>query len=156
MPKTVSIISLGCFRNSYDSQAALQKYLDTGYIFKSEPENCDLLLINTCGFIDKAKKESIDTIKDALKLKKRNKIKQISVIGCLAQRYGKELKKAFPGIDSWQGTVDVAAAVKAKNTILPKHLAFLKICEGCVNRCSYCAIPLIKGPLKSRLPDDLV
>jgi ribosomal protein S12 methylthiotransferase len=156
MPKTVSIISLGCFRNSYDSQVALQKYLDQGYVFKPDAESCDLLLINTCGFVDKAKKESIDTIKDALSLKKLNKIKQVLVMGCLAKRYEKELKKFFPLVDFWQGALDVSKAVRVKNTILPKHLAFLKICEGCVNRCSYCAIPLIKGPLKSRPRNELI
>jgi len=134
----------------------LKRYLDQGYVFKADPENCDLLIVNTCGFIDKAKKESIAVIRDAVSLKKLNKIKQITVAGCLAVRYEKELKKSFPGVDFWQGTVDVASAVKTQNALLPKHLAFLKICDGCVNRCSYCAIPLIKGPLKSRPTSELV
>ena len=156
MPKkTVSIISLGCFRNTCDSEAALSRFLDKGYVLKKNSEKCDLLIINTCGFIDRAKQESIDVIEEAAQLKKKRKVKQLAVFGCLVERYRKEMERLFPEVDQWWGVENFAEFTK-RAKILPAYIDFLKICEGCFNKCSYCAIPLIKGGLKSRSEQDIL
>ena len=148
--KTVSLISLGCFRNTYDSEIRLNKFLAQGYAFKKFTDQSDTLIINTCGFIDKAKEESLEVIEEAIKLKKKGRIKKLIVFGCLVQRYEKELQKFFPEVDEWGGVEKFERAFTARANLLPPFIDFLKICEGCLNRCSYCAIPLIKGPLKSK------
>jgi len=154
--KKVALISLGCFRNSYDSESVLREFIGQGYRFTQNSLECDVLIVNTCGFITAAKEESIDAIRRAQALRKSGRARQLIVMGCLAQRYGKELKREFPGVDLWRGVKDIRGVQAAANKILPAHLGFLKICEGCVNRCSYCAIPLIKGPLKSRPASELL
>jgi ribosomal protein S12 methylthiotransferase len=148
--KTISIISLGCFRNTYDSERVLNKFLSQGYTFKKETKKADNLVINTCGFIDKAKEESLEVIEEAVRLKKKGRIKKLIVFGCLVQRYQNQLQKFFPEVDQWGGVEKSAEALTARANLLPPFIDFLKICEGCLNRCSYCAIPLIKGPLKSK------
>jgi len=151
MPKkTLAIISLGCFRNTYDSEVVANLYEAGGYILKKDYANCDLLIVNTCGFIDKAKEESLDVIGQAVELKEKGKIKRLVVFGCLVQRYQSQLKKFFPEVDEWWGTQKFSPGAKKRTKLLPSHVDFLKICEGCVNKCSYCAIPFIKGPLKSK------
>lgn len=164
MPKkTLSILSLGCFRNTYDSGVLLDDLLSKGYILNKANTKADLLVINTCGFIESAKKESIQEIAQAIKLKKKGYFKKIMVVGCLVKRYVDDLRKCLPEVDYWQGIIDfpkkrtpTSRRVLAKNKLIPGWLGFIKICEGCVNRCSYCAIPSIKGPLRSRLPCDIV
>ena len=151
MKKTFFILSLGCFRNLYDSQIIIQEYLRKGFKLKKNPEGVDLLVINTCGFIKEAKEESISAIKEALELKRKRKIKRVCVRGCLVSRYFKQLKYYFPQVDEWKGILPVEdKAYFLKKRLTPPHIAFLKICDGCLYNCSFCAIPLIKGKLKSR------
>lgn len=153
--KTISLISLGCFRNTYDSEIILRKFLSRGYVLKKETGGRDLLIINTCGFIDKAKEESLETIEEAVKLKKKGKIRNIVVFGCLVQRYRQDLEKFFPEVDKWEKVLEFKdKVIRAKTT--PFYLDFLKICEGCFNNCTYCAIPLIKGKLKSKCEEEII
>lgn len=157
MKKTFSVVSLGCFRNTYDSEVLSHKLSGQGYVFsphslqdKKNIKKTDTFILNTCGFIDKAKEESLEAIKEVVNLKKKGLVKKIVVLGCLAQRYKDELKKSFPQVDKWQGVQDFSGKAQERIKILPLYMDFLKICEGCLNKCSFCAIPLIKGPLKSK------
>jgi len=164
--KTFSILSLGCFRNTYDSECIIQNYTQRGWRFrplgavsenkKAPSGGVHLLIINTCGFIDEAKKESLAVIREAIALKQRKRVKEIAVAGCLSQRYKQSLQKSFPEIDYWQGIVPADAAPPAQPHLGPAAVGFLKIAEGCFNNCSYCAIPLIKGPLKSKSPQKIL
>ena len=156
MVKTFSVISLGCFRNTYDSEVLAHEFSSQGYHFMpcnfEEPriKKINTLLVNTCGFIDKAKEESLAVIKGAIDLKKRGKAKRIIVFGCLVKRYKKELQESFPQVDQWQELQEFSDKFQKRKKIAPLYINFLKICEGCLNRCSFCAIPLIKGPLRSK------
>ena len=150
MRKTFSIISLGCFRNTYDSEIIVRNFIDKGYIFKEEADKVHTLIINTCGFIKEAKKESIEYIRKAIELKNKGIVKRIIVKGCLVQRYGSFLKKVFTSVDSWDGVESFPQSILFPVRVMPSHIGFLKICEGCSNNCSYCAIPLIKGRLVSK------
>jgi ribosomal protein S12 methylthiotransferase len=162
--KSVAIISLGCFRNTYDSGKVLRDFPAKEYILKKDPQSTDTLLLNTCAFITAAKKESIEAIRAACRLKRTGAIKKLIVLGCLVQRYPQQLKKTFPEVDVWRGVSEKIENRKEKReeerrdqgVLKPGHIGFLKICEGCLNRCSYCAIPLIKGPLRSRLAASLI
>lgn len=162
--KTFSIISLGCFRNTYDSEILIHKLSRKGYVFshsltKAQKDDCvpsDSLIINTCGFIDKAKEESLDVIREAIEAKNNKKIKKVIVSGCLVKRYRKELQKEFPGVDEWLSVEELNQAFTGKRKLTPSYFAFLKICEGCLNRCSFCAIPLIKGNLRSKPLDEII
>lgn len=167
MGKTFSIISLGCFRNSYDSEIIAFGFSKQGYKFlplsslsidkKTKIKPIDLLIINTCGFIDKAKEESVKIISVALDLKKKGRVKKLMVIGCLVKRYQERLEKAYPSVDFWQSVVEFRQdCVKRDNLFSLPEIGFLKICEGCLNRCSFCAIPLIKGPLKSKFKNEVL
>lgn len=156
MRKTLSIISLGCFRNTYDSEIVLKKFLDNGYILKDNCDDCDLLIINTCGFIDKAKHESLEVIKEAVRYRRKEKIKRLFVFGCLVQRYRKDLEKFFPEVDEWKGVENFNGRFFRRSKITPSHIDFLKICEGCINKCAYCAIPLIKGSLISKPHEEII
>lgn len=160
----VGLISLGCAKNQVDSEMIL------GVFKRSEITNnideADVIIINTCGFIESAKKESIDTI-----LEMADYHKKLIVTGCLVERYYEELKKTLPEVDLFIRIKDYphikeilkdflnenVKDFKEKNRrlITPKHLAYLRISDGCNNRCSYCAIPLIRGNYKSRLEDDI-
>jgi ribosomal protein S12 methylthiotransferase len=160
MKKKVSIVTLGCFRNRYDSEVAARRFLDKSSRLLpvdklSRKNKADVLLINTCGFIDPAKIESIEAINEAIELKRQKKVRKIYVFGCLVQRFEQELKKHFPEIDKWWGieefSRDYQHRLASKNPV-----EFLKICEGCINNCSYCAIPLIKGPLISRPAQEVL
>ncbi|MFH1504609.1 MAG: 30S ribosomal protein S12 methylthiotransferase RimO [Candidatus Omnitrophota bacterium] len=154
---TFSIVSLGCFRNTYDSEVTAQRFSDQGYIFKPDIKTgSDLLIINTCGFIDKAKEESLEAIKAALDLKKKKKIRKILVFGCLVKRYEKELKKYFPQVDEWRCIENFGPYFVKRKSLSSGFSDFLKISEGCINGCSFCAIPAIKGPLISRPADEVI
>jgi ribosomal protein S12 methylthiotransferase len=150
MDKTFSIISLGCFRNTYDSEVVIGRFMNQGYKFKKEFDKVDLLIVNTCGFISDAKEESFKAIGDVVKLKKQKKVKKIIIMGCLVKRYKDDLKENFPKVDLWAELEDFPQAPIRQSRIIPDHIEFLKIAEGCSHCCSYCAIPLIKGGLKSR------
>ncbi|MCK4912732.1 MAG: 30S ribosomal protein S12 methylthiotransferase RimO [Candidatus Omnitrophica bacterium] len=167
MGKTFSIISLGCFRNSYDSEIIILEFSKLGYRFlpsvslftdkKNKIKTIDLLIVNTCGFIDKAKEESIKIISEAIDLKKKNRVGKIMVMGCLVKRYQEELEKAYPLVDSWQSVVEFRQDfVKRDKSLFLSSIGFLKICEGCLNRCSFCAIPSIKGPLRSKFKSEVI
>jgi ribosomal protein S12 methylthiotransferase len=151
MKKTFSIISLGCPRNLADSESIYAEFKAKGYAFKDKTKDIDTLIINTCAFIEDAKKESIDVILKAIDAKKAGDVKNILIAGCLSQRYPEELKKEFREIDEFRGVLDFdARPVKNSVKLTPRHYAYLKISEGCRNRCSYCIIPYLKGPYKSR------
>lgn len=166
MRKRFSIISLGCFRNTYDSEIIADEFSKRGYLLSNEATSYfkqsqdtskkDIILINTCGFIDKAKEESINTIKEAISLKKKKKVKKIIVLGCLVQRYQNTLKRFFPEVDEWRLVVNFSPAFTKRKKIENTCFDFLKICEGCINKCSFCAIPLIKGGLRSRSSDEVI
>ncbi|MFA5008014.1 MAG: MiaB/RimO family radical SAM methylthiotransferase [Candidatus Omnitrophota bacterium] len=164
--KNLSIVSLGCFRNTYDSETVLSRFAAKGYNFfnqenifstgKDNFKSCDTLLVNTCGFIDSAKKESIEFIRQAVKLKQEGKVKHLFVFGCLVERYSDKLKESFPEVDKWWGREEFPQGEMRHKKIIPAHLDFLKICEGCLNKCSYCAIPLIKGNLRSKSKEEVI
>jgi ribosomal protein S12 methylthiotransferase len=157
MPKrTFSIISLGCFRNTYDSEVLTKRFIDKGFSFKRDFKKCHTLIINTCGFIDKAKEESLDVIKEGIQLKSKGKIKKLLVAGCLVERYKNYLKDFFPEVDEWKGIEGFDLNFSPRVKLMPPHIDFIKICEGCLNRCSYCAIPLIKGSLKSKPKEEII
>jgi len=180
--KRVYILSLGCSRNLVDSEV-LQGFLkEKGLTIVDEPLDADLAIVNTCGFIQDAKQESIDMILRLAELKKAGKPEKIVVTGCLSQRYPSELMDEIKEIDGVFGTSDymripvfldaIASGVKVtevssvpcflydnSNTrgfLTPEHYAYLKIQEGCSNRCSYCVIPDLRGPLRSRTMDSVI
>jgi len=143
----VSLISLGCPRNTVDSEKILFRLKNKGFKI-TQLQEAQILIINTCAFIEDAKKESIETIREALDLKKEGKLSRIIVWGCLVKRYGSLLAKYLKGIDALVGIINWENAQRIITS--PQHLSYLKIAEGCSNLCSYCAIPLIRGKLKSR------
>lgn len=149
MSREVAMISLGCSRNVVDSEKILADYRHRG--FKLCPNGkAQTILLNTCAFTKEAKQESIDCLLDLIALKNKGKIKKIFVYGCLVERYARELKENFKDVDGFFGISDFKKRFDACARIMPKHSAYLKISEGCANFCSYCAIPAIKGPLRSR------
>ena len=173
MAQTVGIISLGCAKNQVDGEMLLAA-LEAGGFTPAEPEEADIVLINTCGFIESAKKESIETILELARLKAEGAIGKLVVTGCLAQRYQEEIHRELPEVDGVFGigaNGDIASCVKemlekgflerfpeksamplcgARRLSTPGFTAYLKIAEGCDNRCTYCAIPLIRGGYRSR------
>lgn len=180
MPIKVSMISLGCPKNQVDAEVMLAKLKDAGYKLEQNVGSSDVVVINTCGFIEDAKKESIENILEMATLKKEGTIKGIVVTGCLSQRYFKEMQQEFPEVDCLLQvgcSGDIAKAVKAayagdkmnldappeqlelggKRVVatLPFY-AYLKIAEGCDNRCTYCIIPTLRGRYRSRPIDELV
>ncbi len=156
MKKTVSLISLGCFRNTYDSGVIIRRFIEEGYVFKEKADRVDTLVVNTCGFIKEAKEESLEWIKKAVSLKKEGKVSRVVVAGCLVERYEKELRCFFPLVDEYRGVEEFPPRELPFRIGLPRHIGFLKISEGCINNCSYCAIPLIKGTLVSKDLDSIV
>lgn len=168
--KSFTIISLGCPKNTVDSEV-LKGYLEKlGYNYLQEPEDADIIIINTCGFIDFAKEESIEVILETVELKKTDPGKKILVVGCLSQRYPEQLRTELPevdgifGIDSWDKVIENIVETSEpcedvegiRSLLTPGHFAYLKIAEGCDNSCSFCSIPLIRGQQKSRSVDSLL
>ncbi len=150
MTENVGMINLGCARNLVDSQAILGRLKKQGHRIV-DIEKADVAILNTCGFIEEAKRESIDRILDLIDLKKNKRIKRIVVAGCLAQRYGKELAAEFKDVDVIIGVPRFPkAGVPDQVYLTPKHFTYLKICESCYNQCCFCAIPAIKGRFSSR------
>ena len=156
MKKTFSIISLGCPRNTVDSEKIISEFTAKGYTFRKKSPSSDLLIINTCAFIEDAKKESIDAVLSAVDAKKSGNIKTLVVAGCLVERYRKELKGEFREVDEFRGVMKFNGQNKnagnrhACSLLTPGHYAYLKISEGCSNKCTYCVIPHLKGGYKSR------
>jgi ribosomal protein S12 methylthiotransferase len=155
MKKTrIGILSLGCPRNLVDSENILGRLQLKGYPL-TEIEQADVAIVNTCGFIEDAKKESIEAILDLLHLKQEGRLKKIIVYGCLAQRYQQALSKEFPEVDAFVGRVSLNHS-RQRFALTPKHYGYLKICDGCINNCSYCAIPAIKGRFSSSAMEDVI
>jgi ribosomal protein S12 methylthiotransferase len=159
------VISLGCPKNLVDTEYILGNIKTEEVEFTPDSENADIILINTCGFIDAAKEESINTILEAVSLKE-NSDKKVIVTGCLVERYKEELKKEIPEVDEFidlktQKEIPQKIGINIKNEnkrvlSTPNHLAYLKISEGCDHTCSFCAIPNIRGKHKSRPIESLV
>lgn len=143
----IGILSLGCPRNLVDSESILGRLDFKGYSI-TDIDKADIAIVNTCAFIEDAKRESIDAILDLIELKKEGRLKKIIVYGCLAERYKEELKGNLPEVDAFIGKLSLNHEIK-RFPITPKHFAYLKICEGCINNCSFCIIPKIKGRFNS-------
>lgn len=178
--RKVGMISLGCPKNQVDGEALLAKLQKAGYEIVNNIEDSDVMIINTCGFIEQAKKEAIDTILEVAEYKNAGLISAIVVTGCLAERYQDEIIKEMPEVDAVLGIGANSDIVKTCDKALcgivttsfpnkcylsinderiistPSHWAYLKIAEGCDNRCSYCAIPGIRGGFRSRTIESCV
>lgn len=147
MKYKIGVLSLGCPRNLVDAEALAGRLHAKGYAIVEDISRAQIALVNTCAFIQDAKRESIDAILDLIELKKQGQLKKIIVCGCLAQRY-KNLGRLLPEVDAFIGSQEIVPPA-SRFILTPQHYAYLKICEGCINRCSYCAIPRIKGSLRS-------
>ena len=145
--RKLGVLSLGCPRNLVDTENIVGGLTAKGYSVV-EMDNAETALVNTCAFIDEAKRESIDAILSLVELKKQGRLKKIVVYGCLAQRYGDALRKELPEVDAFVGKISLNHS-KARFPISPKHFVYLKICESCLNHCSFCVIPKIKGKFSS-------
>ena len=176
----IGFVSLGCSKNLVDTERMLQLLADAGYEITPEDIEADVIIVNTCAFIESAKKESIESILDVAWLKENRSLKGIVVTGCMAQRYGKDVLEqlsevdAVLGVGSWDKIVEAVDAVLAGKTYYdradintaelsggrilttPFYTAYMKIAEGCDNRCTYCAIPMIRGKFRSRPMEDLI
>lgn len=165
----LNIVTLGCSKNKVDSEHLAALLNDTYKIVHDSDEKSDVVIINTCGFIGDAKEESIDTILEYAELRKANKIKKLYVMGCLSERYKKELRKEIHEVDAFFGVEPVqhvaADILKSdfhadycceRDLSTPSHYAYLKISEGCNRHCAFCAIPLIRGEHKSVSMENLV
>lgn len=164
----VSVITLGCSKNTVDSEV-LSGHLKAAHLeLTDDPKKASSIIINTCGFIDLAKEESVNTILEAAALKRKGKIQTLIVAGCLSERYGEELRKEIPEVDHFFGTEAYGNILKVLSPDLkyalmgervlstPKHYAYIKISEGCDNPCSFCAIPLMRGKHRSKQVEDIV
>lgn len=166
----VNIITLGCSKNLVDSEvlSGQLKANEIDVVHESGKLDHNIVVVNTCGFIDKAKEESINTILDQINLKKKGRLDKVYVTGCLSERYRGDLEAEIPEVDAWFGTFDLPLMLKQfdadyKTELLgerllatPKHYAYMKISEGCNRTCSFCAIPLMRGQHVSRSIDDLL
>ncbi len=164
----ISVITLGCSKNTVDSERLLNQLKVNNKEIIDDPNSADTVIINTCGFIEAAKEESINTILNAVSLKQEGKIKKVIVAGCLSERYKKDLAKDIPEVDAYFGTEKYEEILKEvggelKYNLLgerlltsPSHTAYLKISEGCDHPCSFCAIPLMRGSHKSKPMEELL
>ncbi len=177
--KTIGLVSLGCSKNRVDSEIMLGLLKQAGYRIVSNPREAEIIIVNTCGFIVSAKEESIDAIFEMAEYKKSGRSRMLVVTGCLVQRYGEDLRAEIPEIDLLMGVASyeqlisaIHEADKGERPLLtgegnrffcaprvlttPSYSAYVKLSDGCSNRCTYCAIPLIRGPYHSRAFDDIV
>lgn len=166
----VNIITLGCSKNMVDSEVLSGQLManDINVVHENKKLDHNIVVVNTCGFIDKAKEESINTILDQLELKRRGKLDKVYVTGCLSQRYRDDLQAEIPDVDAWFGTMELPLMLKQfnadyKSELLgerllstPQHYAYMKISEGCNRTCSFCAIPLMRGQHISKPIEELV
>jgi len=173
----IYFISLGCPRNLVDTEVMLGILLKAGYEVATDLVDADYLVVNTCGFLEASREESRETVREVLR--NRKKSAKLIVTGCMVQTHHEEMQKQFPGVDYFLGSGDVEGIIRAvestqKGTLVtnarsylevgevprqlstPKHFAYLKIAEGCRKRCSFCVIPTIKGPLKSKPKEQIV
>lgn len=166
----VNIITLGCSKNLVDSEV-LSGHLAAGdidVVHESKKKDHNIVVVNTCGFIDKAKEESVNTILDQVELKKKGKLDKVYVTGCLSERYRGDLEQEIPEVDAWFGTMELplllkrfevdykAELVGERLLATPQHYAYLKIAEGCNRTCSFCAIPLMRGGHVSKPIEQIV
>ena len=176
----IGFISLGCAKNQVDCERMMYRIQEAGHVVQADVIGADVVVINTCGFIDSAKSEAIDYILQMAQLKESGHIGKILVTGCLSQRYQQEILKELPEVDGVLGTGSYTQVVSAVNKLLqdeivsdfgsidapeeetgrilstPEHYAYIKIAEGCDNRCSYCIIPYLRGKFRSRSMDDVL
>lgn len=178
----VHLVSLGCPKNLIDSEILLGGLLREGYSPVSSPEQADLILVNTCAFIQEAKEEAVETILELASFKHRGRCRHLVVVGCLPQRYGEELLELMPEVDLFLGSGEIPRVVahlkalgsgggRACHLTRADYLlddqalgirpavgptAYVRVAEGCSNRCAYCAVPLIRGPLRSRPMDSVI
>ena len=176
----IGFISLGCAKNQVDCERMMYRVQEAGYEVQPDVVGCDVVVINTCGFIDSAKAEAIDFILQMGQLKEQGMIGKILVTGCLSQRYQDQIMEEMPEVDGVLGTGNYAEVVSAIDRLLadetvndfgsidtpevetgrilttPEHYAYIKIAEGCDNRCSYCIIPFLRGKYRSRQMDDVL
>lgn len=176
----IGFISLGCAKNQVDCERMMYRVQEAGYEVSAGIEGCDVVVINTCGFIDSAKTEAIDYILMTAQLKEAGAVGKILVTGCLSQRYQDQILEELPEVDGVLGTGNYADIVGAIEVLLegqavslfgsidepeqetgrivttPEHYAFIKIAEGCDNRCAYCVIPYLRGKYRSRQMDDVL
>jgi ribosomal protein S12 methylthiotransferase len=166
----VNIVTLGCSKNLVDSEVLLTQLRGNGIdtTHESKKDDANVVVINTCGFIDNAKQESIDTILRYVDAKEEGIVEKVYVTGCLSERYKTDLEKEIPAVDAWFGTRDLSRLLKQLNAnykhelvgerILtnPSHFAYLKISEGCDRPCSFCAIPIMRGKHVSKPMEELV
>ena len=176
---TVGMVSLGCAKNRVDSEVLLGMLKGAGHEIVSDPAEAEIIFVNTCGFIEPAKEESIEAIFEMARYKQTGRLKKLFVTGCLAQRYMDDLYREMPEVDGFMGVADYARLpemlreaqaggrprymrdgerfFKAPRVLTtPPYSAYVKISDGCDNRCSYCAIPLIRGPYRSRPFESIV
>ena len=163
----INVVTLGCSKNIYDSEVLMGQLKANNKDVVHEQEG-NIVVINTCGFIDNAKQESIDTILEYSQKKEKGQIDKLFVTGCLSERYKPDLEKEIPNVDQFFGTTDLPKLLKAlkadykhelvgeRLTTTPKNYAYLKISEGCDRPCSFCAIPLMRGKHKSKSIEDIV
>lgn len=168
MSNKVSVITLGCSKNTVDSERLMRQIQLNKISLVDNPNKAETVIINTCGFIEAAKEESINTILEAVSLKKKGKIKKVIVAGCLSERYKNDLIKEIPEVDVYFGTENYEGIINElggdlKKELLgerilttPSHTAYLKISEGCDHPCSFCAIPIMRGLHKSKPMEELL
>ena len=176
----IGFVSLGCPKNQIDTEIMLRELVDAGYDITPEDHEADVIIINTCAFIESAKQEAIDNILDVAWLKKHRKLKAIICCGCLSERYREQIFTELPEVDAVIGTGSIHNIVEAVEKVwngekyistepneslvlggervvtTPEYMAYIKVAEGCDNRCSYCAIPSIRGKFRSRTIEDIV
>lgn len=170
LEKSLHLISLGCAKNLVDSEILLGGLRQSDLTITDDPQKADTILVNTCGFLDIAREESIDTILEAAELKNTGNLKQLVVMGCFSERYPDEIAKEIPEVDRIFGSRDhrqIASFLTGKefsrddplffrSLMTPSHYAYLKIAEGCDNGCSFCSIPLMRGLQKSRTIPEIM
>jgi len=181
MSYSVGLISLGCPKNQVDAEHILALLDEKGYNIVDYVDGCDVVIVNTCGFIDDAKKEAIENILDMVELKNEGVIKKIIVSGCLSQRYKEEIATEIPEVDAVIGIGAIGDIIEIIDKVMesdeiyqsypsqdklpldgqrilttPEHWAYLKIADGCSNRCTYCTIPSIRGDMRSRKMEDII
>ncbi len=181
MDRTVGLVSLGCSKNRVDSEVMLGILTQNGYRVVADPVQADVILVNTCGFIQSAKEESIDAILEMAQYKSGGRLKKLIVTGCLSQRYGQQIRDDMPEVDAILGVAEyqnlpeiLEEAFRGERPLrtgtssrfpdpdvprlltTPSHSAYVKISDGCDNRCAYCAIPLIRGGYQSRPADAIL
>ena len=163
----INVVTLGCSKNVYDSEILMGQLKASGKAVAHEEEG-NIVVINTCGFINNAKEESINTILEFMQKKEEGEVDKVFVTGCLSERYKPELLKEIPNVDQYFGTTELPALLKAlgadykheligeRLTNTTKNYAYLKIAEGCDRPCSFCAIPIMRGKHKSTPINELV